>query len=621
MPGIAGIISQRSPADSESCVRGMLDVMHYEPFYKAGEYSCPNQGVYAGWMAHENSFAARQVLLNEKRDIAILLSGECFPESAIVRELRRKGHHFGDEKGAWLAHLYEERGSQFWEELNGLFSGLLIDKRNGKTFLFNDRYGTERIYWHEAADAFYFASEAKALLRVLPELREFDREGVAQFLTYGCTVNWRTLFRGIEILPGGSRWTFQNQICKKERYFKREAWEALPELSAERFQERFNETFNRILPRYFDTDTKLGLALTGGLDTRMLLACAPENIEKPVTYTYTGETGKTFDDRVAAEVAGTCGLEHHLLRLGEDFFSDFPSHADETVYVTDGTFGVTGAHEIYFNKRARELAPVRLTGLFGSEILRGVCWFKAKAPPAQLLSPELEATITNMAAASSSDQRHPLSVAAYENIPWNLFGSMAANRSQMVLRSPYLDNEIVALGYQTPSALRNSSKPALQLIRDNKLALATVPTDRRIEDKEAPFPRNLRRLMREVGFKLDYYNNEGMPHWLSRLSPVLDAVDGRFHLFGHHKFLHYRRWFRDQLAPHVLGVLTDPRTRQSGLWNPAFLEHMANANTQGYGNYVLAINAVLTLEAVERLLFRDFSIQPAAGRAPLRFAG
>jgi len=331
-----------------------------EPFYMSGRHAESGLGVYAGWVAHEKSFASGQVFFSEDRDIAILLSGECFPEPAIVTRLRRKGHNFGDGKGTWLAHLYEEEGSKFWESLNGSFSGLLIDKRGARAFLFNDRYGTERVYWHQTADAFYFASEAKALLRVLPELREFDQEGVAQFLTFGCTVNWRTLFRGIEILPGGSCWVFRENSSKKERYFDSRTWEALPHLSADSFQDKFDETFKQIVPRYFDSDSPLGLALTGGLDTRMILACEPPNTTRPVTYTFTGEAGDTFDDRVATEVAKTCGLEHQLLRLGQDFFSDFAMHADETVYVTDGCFGIIGAHEIYFNKQARQLAPVRL---------------------------------------------------------------------------------------------------------------------------------------------------------------------------------------------------------------------------------------------------------------------
>ena len=123
--------------------------------------------------------------------------------------LRQKGHELGQTAGSWLVHLYEEEGDRFFEKLNGLFSGLLIDKRQAKAFLFNDRYGVERIYWHETKDAIFFASEAKALLRILPEQRAFDEEGVAQFLTFGCTLGGRTLFRGVHLLPGGSVWSFE----------------------------------------------------------------------------------------------------------------------------------------------------------------------------------------------------------------------------------------------------------------------------------------------------------------------------------------------------------------------------------------------------------------------------
>ena len=85
--------------------------------------------------------------------------------------LRQKGHRLEKNKGDWLVHLYEEEGDLFFEKLNGLFSGLLIDKRQKKVVLFNDRYGLERIYYYEADGEFYFASEAKALLKILPKLQ------------------------------------------------------------------------------------------------------------------------------------------------------------------------------------------------------------------------------------------------------------------------------------------------------------------------------------------------------------------------------------------------------------------------------------------------------------------
>ena len=99
MPGIAGIFSQRPAHECESLVKSMVGSMEHEQFYVSGSYAAPEMGVYAGWVAHENSFAAGQVFFNERKDIALLLSGECFPDLETRAELKRKGHELGEAAG------------------------------------------------------------------------------------------------------------------------------------------------------------------------------------------------------------------------------------------------------------------------------------------------------------------------------------------------------------------------------------------------------------------------------------------------------------------------------------------------------------------------------------------
>ena len=123
-------------------------------------------------------------------------------------------------------------------------------------------------------------------------------------------------------------------------------WESQPTLTAEAFQARFQETFKRILPNYLESDSKIGISLTAGVDSRMIMACLPQTGERPICYTFSGEKRDTLDARLAARVAQACGLEHQILRLGPDFFSDFASYVDRTIYVTDGSLGSLGAHEI-----------------------------------------------------------------------------------------------------------------------------------------------------------------------------------------------------------------------------------------------------------------------------------
>ena len=604
MPGIFGIISRRPVAESARLVDAMAAVMRHEDFYRTGRFDNDELGVCAGWLAHENSFADGQVFQNEQKDISLIFSGECFTDTATKNRLRINGHRFSESGGDWLVHFYEEQRGSFFEKLNGLFSGLLIDRRQQKVFLFNDRYGVERIYWHETPDAFYFASEAKALLRVLPELREFDREGVAQFLGIGCPLGTRTLFNGVHRLPGGSCWIFENRKVRRESYFLPATWEAQPRLSEADYESQFGATFRNILPRYFESGSKIGIALTGGLDTRMFMACHPHNRDREICYTFTGPDNRTMDDRVAARVAGACGLEHHLLRLKPDFFSNFAAHADKTVFVTDGCSGILGAHEIYFHQQARQLAPVRLTGNYGSEIFRGVSTFKPLDLAPEMIAPDFLPAV-NAAAGQLTGQKENLTTfAAFQEVPLNLFGNLAAGRSQISFRTPYLDNELVALAYQCPPSIKKSSLPAIRLVKACNPELDRIPTDRGfISDRSDP-EIFFRRAFAEVTFKLDYCSNAGLPRTFGVLYPIFKPIAKAVGVAGMHKFLKYSTWFRESLSPFVAERISAAKKLSGGYFDGEALEKLWREHLAGK-DFPSEINVALTLESVERQMFRE----------------
>ena len=125
MPGIVGIISHRQAEECSNLVRSMVSSMKHESFYALGIYPVPEMGIYAGWVAHENSFGAAQPFCNERRDVVLLFSGECFVDPEARASVGQKGCRLGQATGSWLVHCYEKEGSQFFEKLNGLFSGLL----------------------------------------------------------------------------------------------------------------------------------------------------------------------------------------------------------------------------------------------------------------------------------------------------------------------------------------------------------------------------------------------------------------------------------------------------------------------------------------------------------------
>lgn len=600
MPGIFGVISAKPVLDCQSTIQSMLASMRHEPSYVSGTCSVTDFGVFAGWVAHPGSFAAAHSGTYHEFGITLVFSGECFGgEPPLECKVGNAS------PVSWIARQYAERGEQFVVSLNGLFSGLLIDHRRRRAVLFNDRYGLERIYYHEDRGTTYFASEAKALLQVVPKTRAFDEKGVAQYLAYGCTLGTTTLFSGVSLLPPASIWVSEPGTGWHEKtYFSPREWEEQESLSQSQFDNAFADTFPRVLPRYMTDPGRLGIALTGGLDTRMIMACLPETTTKPTTYTFSGRTEQILDAKLAARIAHDCGMSHHVLRIGDDFLSGFGEMVARSVYISDGCCGATGAHELYFNRAAAKLAPIRLTGNFGSEVLRSVSTFEPSNLELGLLSSEMRSAIEATRTARSSTEENPVTFAAFREIPWNLIGTLLTGRSQVTFRTPYLDNDLVALAYRLPAAARASSLPALRFIEQADPELSRIPTDRgHIGTSRGP-AWMLRRALAELTFKIDYLHKEGLPGALASFSPLLDLL-APTGILGLHKFLPYSRWFRKELSPYLMNVCTDSHTRNLPFFEPPFLESMLKAHLQGSKNFVREINAVLTLEAVDRQLLKS----------------
>ena len=187
MPGIVGLITKKPREWAEPQLLRMVALLRHEPFYVSGMWVDESLGLYLGWSAPQGSSSDAMPICNERGDIVLAFSGEEFHEPGMVGRLKALQHAVEPEGPSYLVHLYEEDPC-FPAGLNGRFHGLLADRARGTVTLFNDRYGMDRIYYHQAKEAFHFAAEAKAILAVRPELRSLNLRGLGEFLSCGCVL-------------------------------------------------------------------------------------------------------------------------------------------------------------------------------------------------------------------------------------------------------------------------------------------------------------------------------------------------------------------------------------------------------------------------------------------------
>ena len=568
----------------------MVASMRHEKHYTSGTYCNEPLGLYVGWVGHPESSCGSLPMRSEDGNWLLFFYGEHLGSD------RRDAGPQGSDKNAVLK-LFETHGLKALRQLNGWFHGLLVDVRRSEIVVFSDRYGMQRLYCHGEDNATLFASEAKALLAVRPHLRKLDPRGVGEFLSCGCVLENRSLFSDVSTLPAASFRVFSGGQVREGHYFEPGQWESQPELSVADFYQSVNEALSRAVRRCVSPTMPVGVSLTGGFDTRLIMAylCA-EQVSFP-SYTFGGMYRDCFDVKIARKVAKICGFRHQVFELDSTFLQSFPRLAEETILLSDGCLGATNAYELHLNRMARQVAIVRLTGSYGSEVMRGSRAFKAVPSTPGLIHPDfqphIDAATNNFNTISPG---HPVSFSVFKQAPWYYSNRLAVEQSQVIVRTPFMDNDFVGICYRHPSELKDRRGLARSLIAEGLPALAALPTD----TGNCSF---LRHAWAQFLFKADYCYKSGMPQWLERLHHFAGPLSPEGLLIGRHRFAHFRVWFRNQLSSYVKEILLDRRTLSRPYFNRGFVEQMVHRHIKGDQNHTDDIERVLTLE----LTCRQFS--------------
>jgi asparagine synthase (glutamine-hydrolysing) len=612
MPGILGIVKKQISNNDRRLYDNMLQSMMHETFYSQSSYLEPRLGWYIGSVAIKGSYADNMPVYNKKRDLALFLAGECFFDAPIVSNFKSTGPEADPKRASYLLHLYEQEGLSFIRRLNGWFSCVLLDIRNGYTFLFNDRYGIQRIYYYEDSSGFYFASEAKALLKALPILRIIDKQSIAEYLCFDCVLNNRTYFSNVELIPGGSIWQIQSGIITKKRYFDLAELEKQPPLGTKQFLSELADNFSAVLPRYLAGDG-VGIAITGGLDTRLIMSSLPIGYRQLKTFTYGGMFRDSMDVCLGRKVSSLYGFEHHTIRLEKQFLLDYSKHLAEGIYITDGLADATDIDELYLSNLVRNIATIKLTGKFGSQVLGRVRRaLRNRLPDMQLINPAFRDYVVSASEAlKPSINERDLSFVLFKEIPWYWARSTVAEMSQLMVRSPYLDNDFISLIYRAQNHSFNGSKFEINSIANNNRRLLDIRTNLGFGGK---IPSIISKTI-ETAYKIRANTDKALnwdilPYSLHHFVNTIDTrILSPLHInrliLGFEYFRHYNKWFRHELASYLSNILLDERTLERIYWNSDILSRMVKDHISGRGRYLSEIRKVLTIEMIHRVLVED----------------
>lgn len=605
MPGIFGTCRKTEKEDLSNLMGNMIDSMSSGREFRIDKLLKDQEGVFLGRVSLGILNAVDQPIQDRSELCMIVFHGELYNNPGTLSDPE------------YVLGLYMQTGDKCASELNGIFHFAIYDRRENKIKLFSDKFGLQPLYYSTLTDGIVFAAEVKAILKGRDVSKNPDYQSFADFLHYGQILGQKTLFQDIKLLAPGSiltfdvankkftmtkYWRLTNIFVENGRYNPKVTKEDVVSLLVKSVKAR--STHKEIL----------GLSLSGGLDSRAILAGLEK--ESVGIHTYTLGVPGCADQKLAERMARVGQTNHEFIELDNKYLKDFKSMAYNMIRLSDGMYHPHESTEMlaleYF-KSAR--FKILLRG-HGGEIAKAALAYPVMVNPQvyactngkEIL--EYIFNITNMvirdnvqdklftssfyeqtknAARKSleesceevSEVLAPADVCIYyyinEHIRRQVVASLEIFRTQIEVRMPYVDEEYMKALLQLPVNQRNRGEIHFDLIKRCMPELIKIPDS-------------------NTGAALD----AGPMRLL-----LLDKFNSLMKKFGVKGFRHYTEfqdWQRKAFKKTTEEILFSTKLLDRDIYNKKYLKAMYENHISGKKNYAHLIGTIVGLE----LWFQNF---------------
>lgn len=385
MCGIAGIIAPKEPLGSlEPVLDGMLAGIKHRGPDDSGKHLEDGLSLGVRRLSIIDLTGGHQPIYSDDGQYLIICNGEIYNFPELRKKLEAKGHRFRTRSDTEVVlHGYMEWKERVVDLLNGMFALAIYDRPAGKLFLARDHFGIKPLYYIERSGLFAFCSEPVPLMQLPGMTRTLDLESLRMFLCYKYVPSPRTYIKEIEKFKPGMSMGIRVETLEKviNTY-----WRLTPEpmdLSIEEAEGRLSDLLVAAVGRQMISDVPLGVFLSGGIDSGLILWASRRFRGAGPLNAYTvGFSDRSFDESELASIAArhiganhkveylpmprAGGLDGMVERFGEPFANNsIPAN-------------------FLLNATAAKHIKVALNGSGGDELFGGYDRYFAVQPPVAL---------------------------------------------------------------------------------------------------------------------------------------------------------------------------------------------------------------------------------------------
>jgi asparagine synthase (glutamine-hydrolysing) len=557
-----------------------------------------------------------QPMSNVDGSIWIVFNGEIYNYKELRIELQTKGHVFHTTSDTEvIIHSYEEYGEDCPKRFNGIFAFGIWDAKERKLFLARDHFGVKPLYYCQYNGTFYFASEIKAILCSPSVPREVDFDALNLCLTFRHTPSPWTLFKGIQKLQPGRSLIVTCQELREYRY-----WNGPGDIDRVTKEsdwiERLQAKLKQAVVRQMVSDVTIGLSLSSGVDSNVLLALMSRDSGGPVKAFTVGFAGKEDSSEIEpARLAAT--------RFSAEFYDQIITLDDYANFMTrylwhlEEPIGNESAAAYYFvAKMARDKGvKVLLNGQGADEAFAGYERYLGVAYEGWLhlgTIPPFRWIVPYMLAGSALGERYQRFLFAsagndeadrfrrvYSILSDELMSSLLnpdiANRMDPELPKQYIKDQLLNAPQGTPLErmtyvdLRTSLPDNLLLCEDKMSMAASVEARVPLLDLEyMAIAEQIPGKLKLRGFRDKYIHRKTCSQWVGD-----EAASRRKIGFDNAMDL----WLRKELGDRIVQVAKEPRSFINIYLNSDYVLSVIKEHIGEHRDHQRILFLLLTLES------------------------
>jgi asparagine synthase (glutamine-hydrolysing) len=372
MCGICGQLNYRTRAPvSERSVREATATLSHRGPDDEGFYFAGPVGLGFRRLSIIDLAGGHQPMSSHDAEVWLVFNGEIYNFQELRKELQSLGHCFRTKSDTeTIIYGYKQWGESVFDHLNGMFAIAIWDARLQKLVLARDGMGIKPVYYRIDSNTLSFGSEIRAVLGAAPGRPELDPAALNSFLQHRFTPSPLTLFKGVQKLAPGSMLVAKNGQITVSTWYRFQPRPFRPRLTLSEATQELASIYRAALKRHLVSDVPVGLLLSGGIDSSLLLALMAEHRDNWPTYTVGYGSGYIDDELEDARYTARLFKSSHVaLKLTTEAFERYLPTVVSSLEEPVATSSIVPMYAIC--ERARQDVKVALIGQGPDELFGG----------------------------------------------------------------------------------------------------------------------------------------------------------------------------------------------------------------------------------------------------------